>query len=578
MTDIEEKIAAESTKGEIVDEQPGAVEIVEDDAFGPAPTDEDWKNLREIADSIPKSAFLVILIEFCERFTYYGLSGPFQNYIQNPPPDSYPAALPGALGRGQQTATALTTFFQFWCYITPIIGAIVADQYLGKYRTILLFGSIYFIGLIIITATSAPSAIANGSSFPGFVVGLVVVGLGTGGIKSNVSPLVAEQYQSNRPYVKTLKSGERVIVTPQATYQKIFNMFYWGINVGGMSSVATTNLEKNIGFWSAYLLPTLMFVPALVIVAAGRNYYVRVPPRGSVFVEAFRLLRMSYKVPGGMAACKPSAIKETHPELLEKVTWDDIFVDELKRALKACVVFCWFPIYWLCYNQMTNNLISQAATMWTGKVPNDILQNIDGLVLILTIPIMDRFVYPGLRRLGIPMRPITRITWGFFLAAVAIAYAAGVQSMVYNSPPYYDHVGEADGPNYISAGIQLPAYAFIALSEIFASITGLEFAYKKAPESMKSIVMACFLFTTCLSSILGFALVSVTVDPKLTWMYTGISVTMFICTPIFYFCHRGSDKIDIEQDAIGRTGKAREAYQLHKTAEVEYEAEVKQIA
>jgi dipeptide/tripeptide permease len=171
-----------------------------------------------------------------------------------------PAAQPGALGRGQQTATALTTFFQFWCYITPIIGAIVADQYLGKYRTILLFGTVYMVGLIIITATSAPSAIANGSSFPGFVVGLVVVGLGTGGIKSNVSPLVAEQYQSSRPYIKTLKSGEQVIVTPQATYQKIFNMFYWGINIGGMSSIATTNLEKNIGFWSAYLLPTLMFM------------------------------------------------------------------------------------------------------------------------------------------------------------------------------------------------------------------------------------------------------------------------------------------------------------------------------
>jgi dipeptide/tripeptide permease len=72
--------------------------------------------------------------------------------------------------------------------------------------------------LIIITATSIPSAIESGASFPGFVVGIIVVGLGTGGIKSNVSPLVAEQYKSSKPYIKTLKSGERVIVTPQATY------------------------------------------------------------------------------------------------------------------------------------------------------------------------------------------------------------------------------------------------------------------------------------------------------------------------------------------------------------------------
>jgi POT family proton-dependent oligopeptide transporter len=52
------------------------------------PTKEDWCNLREVSDDIPKAAYLVILVEFCERFTYYGLTGPFQNYIQNPNPPS----------------------------------------------------------------------------------------------------------------------------------------------------------------------------------------------------------------------------------------------------------------------------------------------------------------------------------------------------------------------------------------------------------------------------------------------------------------------------------------------------------
>lgn len=52
------------------------------------PTEEDWKNLREVADKVPTSAFLIILIEFCERFTYYGLTGPLQNFIQQPPPPS----------------------------------------------------------------------------------------------------------------------------------------------------------------------------------------------------------------------------------------------------------------------------------------------------------------------------------------------------------------------------------------------------------------------------------------------------------------------------------------------------------
>lgn len=61
------------------------------------PTSEDWINLREIADDIPKSAYLIILVEFCERFTYYGLTGPFQNYIQNPLPPSCKFLVPNRI-------------------------------------------------------------------------------------------------------------------------------------------------------------------------------------------------------------------------------------------------------------------------------------------------------------------------------------------------------------------------------------------------------------------------------------------------------------------------------------------------
>ncbi|KAI8365405.1 POT family-domain-containing protein [Radiomyces spectabilis] len=514
-----------------------------------APTEEDWKNLPEVADHVPKAAYLVLLIELCERFTYYGLTGPFQNYIQYPNPDHYPAAQPGAMNKGQQTATALNTFFQFWCYITPVIGAVVADQFWGKYKTILIFAGIYMTGLIILTLTAIPPAIASGASFPGFVVAIIIIGLGTGGIKANVSPLVAEQYRSRSPFIRTLKNGKRVIVTPQATYQKIFNMFYWGINIGSLSAIATTEMEKNVGFWPAFLLPTLMFVPCVIVVLLGRKQYVQNPPRGSVFIEAGKLLYFSWSVKGGMEACKPSNLARDHPDLVGKATWDDVFVDELKRALRACIVFCWFPIYWLCYNQMTNNLVSQASTMLTGNVPNDIMQNIDPIALIIIIPIMDSVIYPGLRRLGFPMRPMVRITLGFVFAAVAMGYTAGIQSMIYKTPPYYDH---PDGQNWISAAYQIPSYVFIAISEIFASITGLEYAYKKAPQSMKSIVMALFLLANCFASILAFALVSVAVDPKLLWMYTGISIASGVCAILFYLCHHKNDDTDVADDAIGR--------------------------
>lgn len=80
---------------------------------GEEPTAEEAKNLRHIAENLPVSAWLVAIVELCERFTYYGMSGLFQNYVNNPLDGSKG---PGALGMGHQGATGLTTFFQFWCY------------------------------------------------------------------------------------------------------------------------------------------------------------------------------------------------------------------------------------------------------------------------------------------------------------------------------------------------------------------------------------------------------------------------------------------------------------------------------
>ncbi|KAI9493549.1 POT family-domain-containing protein [Zychaea mexicana] len=584
MAEITEKNET-TTSTEVITEKAPAYDVaiteeteyvtLDDGSQYPVPTKDQWGVLREVADSVPKSGYLVILIEFCERFTYYGLSGPFQNYIQQPPPPSYPAETPGALGRGQQTATALTTFFQFWCYITPIIGAIIADQYLGKYNTIVVFACIYMLGLIILTGSSVPASIDSGGAFPGFIVALVVIGLGTGGIKANVSPLVAEQYTVSKAYVREQpkrnwlgrKTGEteRVIVTPQATYQRLFSYFYIGINVGSLSAIFTTLMAKNIGFWSAYLLPTCMFVPGIAVVILGKKWYRQNPPRGSIFLEVFKIIKLSPKY--GLEGTKPSVMAKTNPALAEKITWDDVFVDEMRRTFKACIVFCWYPVYWLCYSQMTNNLVSMSATMLTGNVPNDIMQNINPFTLIVTIPIMDRIFYPILRHYGYPMRPMIRITCGFFFAASAMAYCAGIQTHVYNSPPYFDHPN-GNGKNHVSAALVIPAYVLVGISEVFASITGLEYAYKKAPAMMKSLVMALFLLTNCFGAVLAFALVSVAEDPKLKWMYTGISAATATCCILFWFCHHKRDAYDVEEDAIHRKKDEMDKY---KGIEQEYE-------
>lgn len=165
------------------------------------PTEEELATLRHVSDKIPLGAWLIVICELCERFAFFGLSGPFQNYIEHPLPGPNDTQ-PGALDRGQQTATSLTTFFRFLCYLTPIVGAILADQFWGKYKTILVACFVYAVGLMVLVFSSLPFAIDDGIAFPGLIVAMVIIGFGTGGVKSNVSPLMGEQYTRTKPAVR----------------------------------------------------------------------------------------------------------------------------------------------------------------------------------------------------------------------------------------------------------------------------------------------------------------------------------------------------------------------------------------
>ena len=131
-------VAGADVEKEIIDHSSAAsVHVGEEDGLGGVkPTSEELLTLRKVGEPLPKAAFLVAIVELCERFTYYGASGIFQNYISRPRSGELGR---GALGLGHKGATGLSTFFQFWCYVTPILGAIIADQYLGKYNTIVIF-------------------------------------------------------------------------------------------------------------------------------------------------------------------------------------------------------------------------------------------------------------------------------------------------------------------------------------------------------------------------------------------------------------------------------------------------------
>lgn len=185
-------------------------------------------------------------------------------------------------------------------------------------------------------------------------------------------------------------------------------------------------------------------------------------------------------------------------------------------------------------------------------MPNDFMQNFDPISILVFTPILDRIVYPILRRMGIELRPITRITIGFTLAACCMAYAAIVQHLIYSAGPCFKAPGacpagmdgESPLPNHVHIAVQTPAYVFIGLAEIFISVTGLEYAYTKAPPSMKSFVQSMYLLTNAFGSALSEALLPVLFDPKILWMYAGIAFFTLGTAVVFWILFHHYDAME----------------------------------
>lgn len=289
--------------------------------------------------------------------TDYGCQGLFQNYISNSPDGTDGQR---GLGLGHAGATGLNLFFQFFCYFTPIFGAIISDQYLGKYKTILIFAGVYWAGLIILWTTALPSSMEHGAALGGYVTAIIVIAFGTGGIKSNIAPLIADQYTRKVMAVKTLATGERVILDPAITFQRIYMMFYAAINVGCLSLLATPFMEKYKGFWTAFLMCWLMFCVGVGVLIFCRGRYIVRPPQGSIITDSFKAIGLMI-VSRNTDAPKPSWRAANGK--VKPVAWNDHFIDELKRALRACKVFAFYPVFWVCYGQFSNNFVSQAGQM-----------------------------------------------------------------------------------------------------------------------------------------------------------------------------------------------------------------------
>ncbi|KAJ7926970.1 peptide transporter PTR2B [Mycena leptocephala] len=498
----------------------GADEETIDSANPECVTEHELATLRHVRDKMPWQAFSVGAIEFAERWTYRGTSNIYNNYIRAPLPlgSRNGAVLPQNRSIG---------FNSFFVYLTPLLGGIIADTKWGRYNTIFVFTVVIILGHIILIASAAPASLEHPQMALGLLVlAILVMALGAGSIKANVPPMVAEQYQG-KLRKRILPSGETVIISPSLTLESIYLYFYLVLNLGSAGAISASFLARDNGYWAAFLVPTCIFITVPVLLYLSRNSYVKTPPRGAILIETFRVLRICLKLrelktSDFWDAAKPSTYSGR--EIPVYITWDDEFVS---------------------YSQIDGNFGTIAAGMTLNGAPNDVVQNLNPLSIIVMIPVFEQVIYPFLRRRGINFSPIKRITAGYFVIGLAMFYAAVLEKYLYSTSPCPNHQPAAcidnDGSSLvspISVWVVSAPYILVGAAEVFAVTASLEYAYAQAPRNMKSVVSAFSQLQTSFAAVLNFALIDVNVEDRFQWLFVSFGIVATIFAALFYWTFR----------------------------------------
>ncbi|KOS20846.1 Peptide transporter PTR2 [Escovopsis weberi] len=522
---------------------------------GGAPSEEEKNALRKVPGSIPWVSFVICIAELAERASYFGVSQVFSNYMQFPLPKggpgtgavakSDPNGHSGALNQGLQFASAFGLLFTFLAYVFPILGAYIADVYLGKFKTIMIGVIIGGVAHVIMIGSAAPSVLKAGHGLAPFLISFFMLAVGAGIFKPNVAPTVIDQYTNQKQVVKTLKTGERVIIDPELTIQRVLLIFYAMINVGAFFAIATTYTEKYVGFWLSFLLPGIVYILLpIALLSVYKKLVIKKPAGSSELNNFLRIVWESLKANRFRIWAKDFWDAALPAKLAERgihVTWTDRAVMDVKRTFSACLIFLYFPIYNINDGGVSAVASNQGAAMTNNGAPTDLLGNFNPLVIIAFSPLLSHGLYPLLSHYGIKFGPIRRMTVGFLLATVSGVIAAIVQWKIYETSPCGYQASTCDQVSPISIWWQVPNVALGAISELFCMVTAYEMAYVRSPPHLKAVVMSFCLFVTALSSALGEILIPAIIDPHLIWVWVGPAVALFVQTIIFWVRHHKLD-------------------------------------
>uniref|UniRef100_A0AAQ4PS10 Solute carrier family 15 member 1 n=1 Tax=Gasterosteus aculeatus aculeatus TaxID=481459 RepID=A0AAQ4PS10_GASAC len=377
---------------------------------------------RATVCGFPISIFFIVVNEFCERFSYYGMRAVLVLYFKY------------FLRWDDDFATTIYHTFVALCYLTPIMGAIVADSWLGKFKTIVYLSIVYTVGQVVL-AVSAIHDITdtNRDGTPDnmtlhivlSMLGLALIAVGTGGIKPCVSAFGGDQFQDHQE-------------KQRGTF---FSIFYLSINAGSLLSTIITPILRGqeCGIYTkqkcyslAFGVPAGLMVASLIVFIVGSGMYIKTPPQGNIMVKFFTCIGFAIK--NRFRHRTNEFPKRTHWMDWAEEKYDKLLIAQVKMVLKVLFLYIPLPMFWALYDQQGSRWTLQATNMDGDfgilTIQPDQMQTINAILILLLVPIVESVIYPLIAKCKINFTPLRRITVGMFFAALAFIAAALVEIQI----------------------------------------------------------------------------------------------------------------------------------------------------
>lgn len=318
---------------------------------------------------LPAGIPYILTTEATERLAFYGMSSILIVFMTK-----YLMGPNGTLNvMADEPAKAWFHWFTAAVYFMAIVGAVISDVWLGKYKTIIWFSLLYCAGFFVM---------AWDHTRAGLTAGLVLIAVASGIIKPCLTANVGDQFGTSNKHL----------------IEKIYSWFYFSINLGAtISMFSCPILLDKYGPTVGFGVPAISMVIATLAYRLGRYKLVHIPPKG-------------------------------------RTGWRNMLDKEGARAVgKLCIIFLFVSMFFALFYQSESAWVLQAEKMklrwlWMDWRPAQ-MQSANPFLIMILIPIFLYVIYPALNRLW-TLTPLRKIGIGMFLTAVSFLVPVWIENQL----------------------------------------------------------------------------------------------------------------------------------------------------